>query len=363
MEKKILCLSWCDADRVINYGQILQALSMMKLLRKYTDNKIYYISFFPRDLKESIKYHISHYNIINGHLQAYIKTMNIVNRYKKELDIHLYKCRKESELNKYANVDIMICGSDQIWHPCNYDKAFFLDFGVPKIKRVAFAASLPKKTMETKFVKEYELIKHSIKKIDAISVREQSSVELVSKLASKSVFAVLDPTFLVEKKMWEEIAEPINTPKKYIFVYIPNGMTEEMVNVVNTIKQQENIDDVLVIMTRGTNLFTNFTNLKFVGLGEFLYLIKNASVVLTSSFHAVVFSILFHVDFYAYEVKNDIRGEDYRIIDLLKLLELEKRNIKNCKLNHINKIDFDKTDDIIKNKRKESIEFLQREIL
>ena len=83
-DKNLLCISWCDADNVMNYGQILQALAMMMLLRKSTTQKIIYISYWPRSCKEKIRYIVKHLKISNGHLRAYIKTQKIIKRIVKE---------------------------------------------------------------------------------------------------------------------------------------------------------------------------------------------------------------------------------------------------------------------------------------
>ena len=362
MGKKILCLSWCDADNVMNYGQILQALSMMKVLRNYTDEKIEYISYFPRNCKSLIRYYFDHMNINNGHLQAYVRTRRIVKKYTTEFNVNLMQIRKYTQLKKCKNVDIMVCGSDQIWHPCNFDKAFFLDFGCENTKRIAFSVSLPKKSIEQNFIKQYEEMSESLAKVDSIAVREHSSIDLVSKLSNKSIVSVMDPTFLVEKSFWCNLVKPIEIPDKYIFVYIPNGMNSEMVDFVEQIKIELKIPNVLVMLTRGNNLFINSINLGFVDLGQFLYLIKKASLVITSSFHAVVFSSIFHTNFYAYEVKNTTRGEDCRITDILDTLGLEERNIKQNEVDLVRTIDFQAVDERIRIKKNESLAYLNSEI-
>ena len=67
------------------------------------------------------------------------------------------------------------------------------------------------------------------------------------------------------------------------------------------------------------------------GPKEFLNLVKNAELVVTSSFHGTVFSILFNKNFYALNGKND-----FRIHGLLKILGLEDREI--LETDDVNKI-------------------------
>lgn len=363
--KNVLCLSWCDADEVVNYGQILQAIAMMKLLRSITNGKINYISYRNRSIREHFDYYIYHLNFLNGHIQAYRKTLKLLQRVIKENNINFIQIMDKKNLKNISkDFEILICGSDQIWHPQNYDSNYFLGFGNDQQKKIAFAASLPKSHIEKKYLAKYKSMEQLLKKFDAISVREHSSVNFVKELSGRTdVVDVLDPTFLIESSFWEELVEPQNIELPYIFVYIPNSMNEYLVKIVKKIKKHLHIETVYILLTRGTNLFTEANTMKFVSIGQFLYLIQNATCVVTSSFHAVVFSAIFHTDFYAYDVPNEKRGEDCRLFDVLALMGLENRCINQNKYIFSERIDFQIVEDHLSKKRKESIEFLNRQLI
>lgn len=361
--KNVLCLSWCDADNVVNYGQILQALAMMEILRKCTDGNVTYVSFLPRGLRDKINYILDHLNYKNGHIQSYIRTKKTINKIIRENKIDFYQIQKENIPTEIIyKIDIMVCGSDQIWHPQNYNKNYFLGFGTSDIKRVAFAASLPKTHIEAQFEKQYTSMKADLKKFDAIAVREPSSVPFLSELSSKEVVSVLDPTFLVPRSFWERITEEIKLDDRYIFVYIPNGMDEDMAKIIAEISDNLQIDTILVMITRGKNLLKSAKVLNFVSLGQFLYLIKNAKCVITSSFHAVVFSTIFHTNFYAYDVSNIARGEDVRLEDILNILGLENRKICSGKSVAYQNIDFTDVEQKIREKSEISFNLLKKNI-
>lgn len=347
--KNVLCLSWCDADDVMNYGQILQACAMMTLIRERTKGNVKYISYYPRNFKSKFIYYKRHLNFKNGHLQAYLKSKRIIKKIIEENDISFFQISHEKILRKYSrDIDIAICGSDQIWHPKNYNGGYYLSFIPSKIKKVAFAASLPKSMLEPVFTEEYTKISSDLRNFDSIYVREKSSAAFISILSQKEVKNVIDPTLMIGSEVWEELVEPFNTPEKYIFVYIPNGMTVKMATIIESLKKEYNIDDVIVMMTRGENTFEQTINLKFVSIGEFLYLIKHASLVFTSSFHAVAFSILFHVNFYCYDVPNPARGEDLRLVDMVSLFGLQSRLIEECYGGiYQDKIDYNDVDNIL----------------
>lgn len=353
----VLCISWCDADDVINYGQVLQALSMMLILREKTEGKIKYISYYPRGKKGRARYVLKHIDFRNGHLQSYIKTRKIIKKIIKENKIEFYQIQGQSISSSITdNIDIMICGGDQIWHPQSYKKEYYLDFGKGGLRRAAFAVSLPKTKVESQFISQFEKISEKLKKIDNIAVREEGSVDFISRLSGKKVISVLDPTYLIFRDNWERLIEKVDVEGAFIFVYIPNGMDEKMLKLVNKVKKQIDIDKVLVLVTRGTNYFED--SLKFVSVGQFLYLIKNAECVITSSFHAVVFSTIFHTDFYCYDVPNESRGEDIRLINILSLFNMQNRLIKDmdCVYEHI---DFSNCDQIIKYNREKSFQYLE----
>ena len=358
MKKRNICIiSWYDADDVVNYGQILQAIAMSSILSEYSLSEIKFISYFPRNFKGLLRYVYKHLGLSNGHFISYLRTLKTIRRCNRQFKVRLFRINNAKKLNRITkNVDVMICGSDQIWHPSNYDEVFYLNFGPKEAVRIAFSASLPKTREEIMFSKQYLSIRKVISKIDHIAVREQSSVEFVKALSKKNVVSVLDPTLSVNKSLWKEIIEKCNVPEEYIFVYIPNGMNMGMVSFINEIKEKYGILNVLTLTTRGENLCTNAINLGFVSLGEFLYLIKNAKTIVTSSFHAIVFSIIFHKEFYAYEVENNARGEDCRLRDILATFGLDNRLAGNTDCDNI---DYARIDEILREKKITSLSYLR----
>lgn len=363
MNKNILCLSWCDADNVVNYGQILQALAMMELLRKCTNGKVIYVSYYPRGLRDKINYIFNHLNCKNGHLISYIKTKKSINKIVKKNRIDFYQIQSNKiKAGIMDKIDIMLCGSDQMWHPQNYDRNYFLGFGDSEIKRIAFATSLPKTHIERQFENQYKSMRYYLNKFDVIAVREPSSVSFVSELSSKEVESVMDPTFIVPIEFWNGIIQKVEITDNYLFVYIPNFMDEQMAKNISLIAQKMKVEKILVMITRGENLVRNATVLNYVSLGEFLYLIKHARCVVTSSFHAVVFSSIFHTNFYAYNVTNDFRGEDIRLRDILETLGLEDREIDSGKPIVDYDIDFSLVEQKIREKSEISFRLLKKNI-
>lgn len=359
--KKISCIGWCNADDVMNYGQILQGMALMKLVNEYPYDNKYYLSYLPRGIKSWIKCIFHRYNPFSGHLFPYIRTSKIVNNFAKKNDIHLLQINSYKELcAKAKDSNVLICGSDQLWHPSCFDKGYFLDIPGFKGKKYSYAVSLPKTQIEEQYSDFYKKIKEYLKSFYYISVREKNSISLIKSLGVNNVTHSLDPTLLVEKCVWDEQVRYIDIGNEpYIFVYIPNGVDEGIDSILENVKRKYQLSTVFSIVTRGGNKIIGAKNLKYVDIGQFLYLIKNSSFVITTSFHAVVFSIIFKREFLCYDYYIASRGEDIRLKDLLSQLELDNRIILNNSIDSA-PIDYSKVDYRLDTMRNQSKQYLNR---
>ena len=96
-----------------------------------------------------------------------------------------------------------------MWRPCYsyYLPNYFLDFTMgDKVKRIAYAASFG--TSEWEFTAEQtEQCAALAKSFDAISIREDSGVELCSKYLGVNAVCLLDPTLLLRKEDYVYLVE------------------------------------------------------------------------------------------------------------------------------------------------------------
>lgn len=362
--KKLICVGWCDADDVINYGQILQGCSMLSILHDEFNGEIIFASYMPRKLINKLFYIKGHVNICNGHLQAYLKTRFFIKKFL-DANIKLKKISSFRNLKKLCkDADVLICGSDQIWHPVNFNPGYFLDVDNKQARKIAFAASLPKKNKENQFADVYVNIGKLLKQYDHIAVREPSSINLLSNIIEgKKIKQVIDPTLLIPRCQWKELEDKDVINEDYIFVYIPNGMSEEMGTLIDNISKMLRIKKVKMLVTRGELYNRKYELLKFVSVAKFLTLIDHAKVVYTSSFHAAVFSIIFHKEFWCYDVPNVNRGEDYRLQDLLNQFGLSERMVSEGISDFsYGQIDYSNVDIILKRKQEEAFDYLRRAI-
>jgi hypothetical protein len=211
----------------------------------------------------------------------------------KTLRIHPVKYTSNEALKtNLPDADAYICGSDQIWNSYfqnGKDPAFYLDF-VPADKlKISYAASFAIDALAEE-VKPF--VKEKISRLDWVSVREASGVQLVQDLGIEHVTQVLDPVFLLEPTYWKTFVKPISG--KYIFIY------DFDTNPV--------LRDV------------------------FLSLVYGAELVLTNSFHAVAFSLVFQKQFMVFNRAEKINTRMRDLLTSLHLSHLLVSSLEECEL-------------------------------
>ncbi len=222
-----------------------------------------------------------------------------------------------------------LVGSDQIWNPditLGLRKAYFGAFkNKRKEKVIAYAASLGGAALLPKYDEEFEtLLRH----VDVVSLREAEAVPYVKQFYKKPLEVVLDPVFLLEQEQWTQIENP---PKRegYILVYLAesNGALTAYARELSEAK------GLSVVKIPGIELLSgelkggpgavdeNFEVVPAAGPAEFLGLIHKADYVVTNSFHAAAFSIIYQKQFMVFLHTN--RGA--RLRNILRIYGLADR--------------------------------------
>ncbi|WP_294469620.1 polysaccharide pyruvyl transferase family protein [uncultured Ruminococcus sp.] len=260
--------------------------------------------------------------------------------------------------NKY---DYFIAGSDQVWNAgfqvINEElKNYLLQFAKPE-QRVAYAASFG----TDKIAPGYEhYFKEELPKFKAISVREESGVKLVEECGAKAT-VVLDPTMLLNSDQWKEIARRPDYVEKAPFVvtYFLGGRDAELTAYINRIANGRKIYN-LEIESASENTIDSI-EVFATAPDEFVWLIANADCVLTDSFHATVFSILFHKPFCVFERKaiNESYKMGGRIDTLLGKFHLERFRDSDRSFSVVpEKYEIDEIERVLDVERKKSLDFL-----
>ncbi|MGO5462895.1 polysaccharide pyruvyl transferase family protein [Bifidobacterium animalis] len=211
----------------------------------------------------------------------------------------------EEQLSADASAyDAIICGSDQIWNlDCTHGPVppFFLSFAPDRALKISYAPSLAHPTFEKQFFTQQDKdnIAHWLNRFDSISVREIPVAGQFEALTDKPFTETVDPTLLLEADDYKTIQSeelPKNLKSgQYIFAYTlwPN---DDMVQYIDDLAKKYN-KTIVYYSKRRIRYTAKSINVWGVGPAEFLSLIAEADSVISNSFHATVFSILYNKPF------------------------------------------------------------------
>lgn len=271
-----------------------------------------------------------------------------------------------SVVNQY---DIFICGSDVIWNAGIEPYISALGF-VPESKRkIAYAPSLGTSDLPLGW---YESYAKYINRLDAISVREESIAEsLQAYIPDRKVYCVADPTLLLSADEWNQFCKPQDIPaNKYILCYLLGDSIEQRQRAIE-LSRMLNLK-LLTFPYITNNHFRkcdyNFGDIQTFTADsfDFISLIKNANLVVTDSFHAVVFSSLFHIPFIALDRTNGNQTKmGGRVRNFLELTGLEQQlgTLRDDSWTYIlKKVDYSKLDEKLTSIKNLSFKYLMENI-
>jgi len=209
--------------------------------------------------------------------------------------------------------DKYIAGSDQIWNtffPNGTDPAFYLDFGPKTIRRESYAASFA--TTELRPGTE-DFVRKSLARFDKISVREKSGLSLLEQLGIPGGVQEDDPVFLLSAEKWMELADGTGEGEHYLLVY--DFFSDPVLKQkAKSAARSRNLRIFAICPFKQHYADKNFTT---AGPESFVSLVKNATLVVTNSYHAIAFCSIFQRE-YLFVPRPD--GLNERIDDLTKRL-------------------------------------------
>lgn len=351
-----------------NYGGILQAYALQTVLERMGHEV---------EIINKVRYkEIPWYKFIFLYISRAFQKKIL-----RRKDIHIFKERdyfrsispKRVHVNKfikrYMNIrnvcdmteirehdyDTIVVGSDQIWRFAYIESmlgSFFLSFARTwKINRVAYAASFGVDTWE--FSEEDTLwIRSLVKLFKAISVREQSGVQLCNEFLQEDAVQVLDPTLLLTADDYNSLAKDSESYDGNLMCYILDRCSYK--------------DSIVKKIANATKLkpfdtTSNDENEAQPPVEKWLHAFSQSEMVITDSFHACVFSIIFHKPFIA--IANEARGKA-RFTSLLSMFDLEDRLIEEgadfSMDEALYSIDYTKVDELLNKWRALSLDFIKR---
>lgn len=297
-----------------NYGAVLQAWSLQTYLMKQ-GHKVEVINYRPWIIDDVYAMAKKKRLVANQYLNTALNKVRIVKscitnpqklkRYRKfekfigtKLNVtKVYRTAEEVQRDKKLRYDALVAGSDQIWNSAltkNLDAVYFLDFDRPSVKRISYAASIGGKDIPEV---EVEQFRSYLQRIDYISVREQNAKSCLKPLTDKKIEIVADPTFLLKREDFDRLKKkfPVKTP----YIYVHNVHLErEDVELNEVAEKLSGQTGLPIVSNRKERFFSNETRKFLTGSPEeFIGVISEAEYVVTNSFHATVFALIYHRNF------------------------------------------------------------------
>lgn len=256
---------------------------------------------------------------------------------------------------KQLKADVFMTGSDQVWGPLfrvKYDPAYFLDFVDSNSKKISYAASFGRTEFTPDILQAYKLYMSAY---DHLTVRENSAVELLKSLDLHCDDQVLDPTLLIDKSQWCQYIKK-KVKGKYVLIYEihNNPRLDEYAKrfAAHVGLPLVRITPTLHQAVRGGKMVL------LPNVGEFLSYIKNATYMVTDSFHGTAFAINLNTQFIEVLPNTKTGSRNQSILQFTGLQDRIVTDFNDFSLANA-KIDFEKVNNIIATERLKSINTLK----
>ena len=361
---KIGILTFHGAD---NYGAVLQAFALQEYIQSI-DNVAEMVNYSPEAvLKDYKTFSLAFSPTFSGAKRYLLHPLILLRRFIRIIPF-VRRAKKFNEFRKrffglqaasYTDIekipqdyDAYVIGSDQVWNTKISQDGKFVYFG--KFKRnnkstcISYAASAGDGE-ELLNTPEY------FESFDNIAVREVSLKNHLQNNLNIASEIVVDPTLLVKPEVWDRVAatSTYNTREKYVLVYMVY-YTEKALRIAKKIAKRMNMKVIIIDFCRITK--NHF--IAPIGPEDFVNLFKNASYVVTTSFHGTVFSVIFRRNFYFISTRR--KGEN-RVKLLLNDLKLEHRIVEDMPTPE--QIDYSYAMQVLPDLRASSEAFLQRTLI
>lgn len=324
---------WQDKS---NYGQMLQMFALQQFLRNHGHEP--FLIRFKEDPVVQAHFRLSNLLKYVINFPQYFKWYLSEKKHQQKLKRY---AQKESQHERYFDVfieenitytatvftedqlkknppeaDAYICGSDQIW---GGRWTYYLDFAPEDKKIIAWAPSFGGMTCWNETYERH--LSALLKRFNFIGIREQSGVDVCHRLGRTDAIKVVDPTLLLDISDYDKIRKPVKADKPYAVVYIlKNNMACSLEDIFRYVQGLG-----LEIMFINNSEQGDEYEQVFPSVGEWIDMFAKSSLVITNSFHATVFALLYERPFVTIPLVGNYSRMNNRIEELLAASNLSDR--------------------------------------
>lgn len=310
-----------------NYGGNLQRYALMRILQDMGYDVIYlyvrdnwgewfvgrsWCNVIEKQLKQIVRHLLrpkkEPWCVWHRESEEYKRLSAITEPFLNQYIKHTHPIYSKFELKwvfRLGHYYAVVAGADQIWRKQYIERyglgTYFLDF-IPstfKGKKIVYGASFGVDEMEYS-LQEQDFIRSLFNKLDAVSVRESSGLELLKAYGwtYPSAVQVLDPTLLLKREDYDALIDAAETSplEGSMFCYILDR-SDDITRKIEKIAAERNL--IPVIRT--------ISDEPFLSVEQWLRNIRDAKYIVTDSYHGLLFSFIFGKEYYI--VENASRGK------------------------------------------------------
>ena len=341
-----------------NYGNRLQAYALAEVLKtlKFKPVEVRYcengFKSFLKEFSKQNRLFLNCYYFLTGILKRE-KVSTVIKKCKRLNLFSLFSKKTKSKIifSDSSAFDYFICGSDQIWNPNFAGTSNYFATFAAKEKRISYAASFGISVLPEGVLDKYQKYLNGMQHI---SVRESQGVEIVKQLTGKECQVLIDPTLMIDKDGWKAVSKKprYNIKGKYLLTYFLSKISEETDTYIKRIAKENDLQIISL------HKFEENDYWYYTGPSEFIWLIENASLVCTNSFHASVFSVLMDTPFIAFRRVDGNNNMHSRFESLLEKLQLTDRFFERIREGDEFKKEYQHIPEILNLEREKAIKFL-----
>lgn len=360
------CNIYCNFT---NYGSALQTYALQKVINSINPSAIEAVvmdycpnSMLDKDVLNPFKHMWDKDETARRMCELTLPAIRINNDkfndfYRSQFNLsRKYTSENFSSLVGCENIDGFVVGSDTVFclEEFNLDDGYFANYPEMKGRTVSYAASFGDSHFTSVSLGRLDIL---LKNFNALGIRENQMIPYVKGKVDVQVERTIDPTLLLVASDYYNIT--IDSPYKepYILMYARryNPRMEKYVRDIAS----KNRWRIIEISLRATNSELGHIMRYDAGVEEYLGLIKNAEMIVTNSFHGMIFSVQFRRPFIAFTRDQC----DTKILELLDLFGIKDRLMVTGDEPEPLPIDYEAVHQRIGAARKSSMDFLKKEIL
>lgn len=252
--------------------------------------------------------------------------------------------------------DVVVVGSDEVFSlEIGYNPVMY-GYGIKASQIVSYAASFGPTTIKDIYEKEKSsAIALGLQSFSAISVRDLNSQRVINQLTSKEVPLVCDPVILYGYEKEIEAYTPNEADYLVIYAYTDRMNDEEEVRAIREYASNHGLKVYSVgYYHKWCDKSINVSPVELLGW------IRNATLTITDTFHGSVMSIICNTPLIV-KLRDNANKLEY-LMSEYGLLERIINDFQSIEKVSSGKIDFEDVNRRIKDRRKESMEYIKTAI-